>query len=79
VGVEGGEFAVDVDGDGAVKVDVLVVAGPDVGQRLVVDPPAGGAQLGDGTNTSRQSLKIPRPGAYSPHIRPIFLRYYGDP
>ena len=37
VGVELGELAVDVDGVGAVEVDVLVVGRPDVGQDRVVD------------------------------------------
>jgi hypothetical protein len=35
-----GEFAVDVDGMGAVEVDALVVGGPDVGQDRVLDGPA---------------------------------------
>jgi len=48
VGVEAGELGVDVDGVGAVEVYVLVVAGPDVGEHLLVDPTAGVAQRGDG-------------------------------
>jgi hypothetical protein len=43
-----GQFCVDVDGVGAVQVHVLVVGGPDVGEHLVVDRPAGAAQGGDG-------------------------------
>lgn len=39
VGVELGEFTVDVDRVGAVEVDVLVVGRPDVRQDLVVDLP----------------------------------------
>jgi len=37
VGVEFGEFAVDVDGTGAVDVHVLVVGRPDMCQEFVVD------------------------------------------
>jgi hypothetical protein len=54
VGVEGGELAVDVDGDGAEEVDVLVVAGPDAGQRLVV-----------GQSASRQVGRLPGAGRLS--------------
>jgi len=39
-GAELGEFAFDVDLDGAEEVDVLAVRRGDVGQDLVVDAPA---------------------------------------
>jgi hypothetical protein len=48
VGAELGEFAGDVDGVGAVEVNVLVVGRPDVGQDRVVDVAPGAARRGDG-------------------------------
>ncbi len=48
VGVELGQLAVDVDGVDAVEVDVLVVAGPQVGHDLAVDRSAAAAQRRDG-------------------------------
>jgi len=44
VGVETDQFRADVDGVGAVEVHVLVVGGPDMGEHLVVDLPAGVAE-----------------------------------
>src|SRR5664280_3506464 len=48
IGVELGQFTVDVHGDGAEEVDVVVVGGPQVGQHLVLDQLATGAHFGDG-------------------------------
>src|SRR5664280_158456 len=48
IGVELGQFTVDVHGDGAEEVDVVVVGGPQVGQHLVLDQVAAGAHFGDG-------------------------------
>jgi hypothetical protein len=57
VGVELGELAGDINGVGAVEVDVLVVGGPDVGQHGVIDVPPGTPERGDG-----QAVVLGRPG-----------------
>ena len=46
------KFTVDVHGDGAEEVDVVVVGGPQVGQHLVLDQVATGAHFGDGAARS---------------------------
>src|SRR6266566_5951104 len=75
VGAEFGELAGDVDGVGAVEVDVLVVGRPDVGQDGVVDVAAGAAQRGDG-----QAVVLGGPGHHrvgregqAPHLLGLLL------